>query len=162
LLLDYGCGIGRSAKELIARCGCHVIGVDISPSMRALAAVYVASDRFFACPPEMLDLLTARGIAFDAAISVWVLQHCFRPADDMARIGRALDGRGGLFVVNQRNRAVPTAERGWVDDGADIDALLRTTFCWRAGGPLDARYVTESLSKIASWGLFHLLETGTT
>jgi cyclopropane fatty-acyl-phospholipid synthase-like methyltransferase len=33
LLLDYGCGIGRMAKELIARYGCRVIGTDISPQM---------------------------------------------------------------------------------------------------------------------------------
>jgi SAM-dependent methyltransferase len=32
LVLDYGCGIGRIAKELIKQTGCHVIGVDISPS----------------------------------------------------------------------------------------------------------------------------------
>jgi SAM-dependent methyltransferase len=37
VMLDYGCGIGRMAKELIARHGCRVIGVDISPSMRALS-----------------------------------------------------------------------------------------------------------------------------
>jgi len=46
LLLDYGCGIGRMAKELIGRYGCRVVGVDISPSMRSLAPMYVASDRF--------------------------------------------------------------------------------------------------------------------
>ncbi len=32
VVLDYGCGIGRMAKELITRHGCRVIGVDISPS----------------------------------------------------------------------------------------------------------------------------------
>src|SRR5215470_15608513 len=69
-VLDYGCGIGRIAKELIARHGCRVIGVDISPSMRALAPIYVASDRFFACTSAMLDGLIERGIAFDAAISI--------------------------------------------------------------------------------------------
>jgi 2-polyprenyl-3-methyl-5-hydroxy-6-metoxy-1,4-benzoquinol methylase len=29
LLLDYGCGVGRIAKELIARHRCRVVGVDI-------------------------------------------------------------------------------------------------------------------------------------
>jgi len=40
VLLDYGSGIGRIAKELIARYQCRVVGVDISASMRALAAPY--------------------------------------------------------------------------------------------------------------------------
>ena len=39
-LIDYGCGIGRLAKELITRHGCRVIGVDISINMRALAVDY--------------------------------------------------------------------------------------------------------------------------
>ena len=76
LVLDYGCGIGRMAKALIDRHGCRVIGVDMSPSMRALAVGYVASDNFLACPPEMLDVLIARGMRCDAALSIWVLQHC--------------------------------------------------------------------------------------
>ena len=84
LLLDYGCGIGRMAKEVIVRHGCRVIGVDISPSMQALATKYVASDRFFACPPAMLDGLTERGVIFDGALSIWVLQHCQYPAEDVA------------------------------------------------------------------------------
>src|SRR5689334_12801396 len=45
VILDYGCGIGRIAKELIARYGCHVIGVDISPGMRVLSIIYVQSDQ---------------------------------------------------------------------------------------------------------------------
>src|SRR5262249_33707894 len=57
LVLDYGCGLGRMAKALIARHGCHVVGVDISRNMRSMAAAYVDSDRFFACPPAMLDPL---------------------------------------------------------------------------------------------------------
>src|SRR5262249_29871734 len=43
VVLDYGCGIGRMSKALIERYGCRVIGVDISPSMRALAVEYVGS-----------------------------------------------------------------------------------------------------------------------
>src|SRR6266478_5491073 len=53
VLIDYGCGIGRLAKELITRHRCRVIGIDISINMRALAIDYVRSDRFFACSPEM-------------------------------------------------------------------------------------------------------------
>jgi SAM-dependent methyltransferase len=37
VIVDYGCGIGRLARELIARYGCRVVGVDISAQMRSLA-----------------------------------------------------------------------------------------------------------------------------
>ena len=156
LVLDYGCGIGRMAKALIERTGCKVIGTDISPSMRTLAVSYVASPNFMACPPEMLDELAARGLVCDAAISVWVLQHCPRLADDIVRIARALKPGGDLFVVNQRVRAVPT-ERGWLDDGLDVFGLLRSTFEVRCEGPLVAANTTDVIAAIASWGAFRPL-----
>ncbi len=157
LVLDYGCGIGRLAKALIARHGCRVIGVDISTNMRALGAVYVASDRFFACSADMLDVLVARGLRCDLALTVWVLQHCLRVGDDIARIAGALQPNGELFVVNQLSRAVPTVERGWVDDKVDLDALLQGRFTLRAGGALDAQHTTEVLSQVGSWRAFRLL-----
>src|SRR4051794_32924836 len=83
VVLDYGCGIGRMAKALIDQYGCRVVGVDISPSMRSLSVGYVNSDRFFACSPLMLKLLIVNGLWFDFAISVWVLQHCLKPAEDI-------------------------------------------------------------------------------
>jgi SAM-dependent methyltransferase len=149
LLLDYGCGIGRIAKELIARYGCRVVGVDISPSMRAFAAVYVESDRFFACSAAMLDLMLERGLSFDNAISIWVLQHCERPAGEIDRIRRALKADGKLLVVNSFARvvpgvekklftAVPTLERNWFDDGVDVSGLLRSTFSQLDDGPVPA------------------------
>jgi SAM-dependent methyltransferase len=157
LVLDYGCGIGRLAKELISRHGCSVIGVDISASMRSIAVAYVGSDRFFACPPAMLDLLLTRGVAFDLALSVWVLQHCVNVRDDIALISRALVPEGGLFVVNQRSRAVPTVELGWVDDGADVYALLKEGFRQRSRGSLPAEHTTKNVSRFASWAAFRRL-----
>lgn len=156
-MLDYGCGIGRMAKELIARYGCSVIGVDISPNMRAIAVAYVGSDRFFVCPPAMLDLLAERGVAFDLALAVWVLQHCANVHDDIARIARALAPTGGLFVVNQRTRSVPTVELGWIDDGIDIYALLRETFHQRSRGSLPAEHTTKRVSQRSSWAAFRRL-----
>jgi SAM-dependent methyltransferase len=156
LVLDYGCGIGRIAKALIERTGCKVIGADISPSMRALAVGYVDSPNFLACPPEMLDELVARGLVCDAALAVWVLQHCPRLADDIVRIARTLKSGGDLFVVNQRVRAVPT-ERGWLDDGLDVFGLLRSTFEVRSEGPLTAAHTTDVIARIASWAAFRRL-----
>jgi SAM-dependent methyltransferase len=136
VVIDYGCGIGRVAKDLIARHGCRVIGVDISAAMRALAADYVQSDRFVAMAPDMLDGLVANGFAADAAIAVWVLQHCLAPGDDIGRIDAALKANGKLFVLNNIYRALPTREQAWFNDGIDIKATLDAHFdVVRAGKP---------------------------
>ncbi len=154
LVLDYGCGIGRLAKELIARHGCSVVGVDISANMRAMAVSYVDSDRFFACAPTMLDQLLGRRIAFDLALAVWVLQHCPQVRDDIARIARALAPKGDLFVVNQIARAVPTVEAGWSDDGVDILPLLRDRLRQGPHGVLPAEHTTANISRHAYWSVF--------
>jgi SAM-dependent methyltransferase len=132
-LLDYGCGVGRLARQLIQYTGCRVIGADISETMRGLASRYVTSPKFTAVAPNSLD---GRAEIADAAIAIWVLQHCERPKDDIARIHRALKLNGRLFIANNKNRAVPMRDvqlftatpmvvRNWVDDGEDVRALLQ-------------------------------------
>jgi len=121
--LDYGCGIGRLAKPLIERRNWTVLGVDISPSMRRLAVDHVDSRRFIACDPVALDAMCAFGARFDFALSVWALQHMNRVADDIARIAAALKPSGRLFVLNARQRFVPTRE-AWTHDGIDVIELL--------------------------------------
>ncbi|HUI97616.1 MAG TPA: class I SAM-dependent methyltransferase [Xanthobacteraceae bacterium] len=153
-VLDYGCGIGRIAKELIVRHGCRVIGVDISPNMRALSVMYVQSDRFAVCTPEMLTAMTERGFRFDVAISIWVLQHCLSPADDVARLRSALDPAGSLFVLNDKLRCVPTVEVGWVDDSIDVRAVLMQNFDLRQEGRLDPGRTTEDVTESSYWGAF--------
>jgi SAM-dependent methyltransferase len=154
VILDYGCGIGRLAKALIARFGCRVIGTDISPSMRALSVAYVESDRFFCCPPAMVDMFAERGLACDGALSVWVLQHCARPKDDIARLSRAIKRKGRLFIANNHNRVVPTVEHGWVDDGVDLKALLSEAFALREEGQLPAEIVNDSVATFSFWATF--------
>ena len=122
-VLDYGCGIGRLSKPLIDKNGCEVIGVDISPNMRALAASCVQSDKFFALHPDMLHYFD---VGFcDAAIAIWTLQHCQNPQTDIGNIRRAITRGGPLFVLNNVNRAVPTSDGQWVHDGVDIDSMIR-------------------------------------
>ncbi len=154
LLLDYGCGIGRLAYELIQRHNCRVVGVDISPSMRALSVVYTRSDRFMSCSHEMLEGLTARGLRFDAALSLWVLQHCATPAQDIARIRNAIKPDGQLFVVNGVFRSVPTLESGWVNDGLDVKAMLAAEFPLVHEGKLAREKTTESLAAHAFWASY--------
>lgn len=165
VVLDYGCGIGRLAKELIARYRCRVVGVDISATMRGFAATYVESDRFVACAPAMFDTLIERGLACDAAIAVWVLQHCQRPSDDVARIKRALKPSAPLFVVNNIHRAVPMLERKlgpmgatmagtWANDGIDVKAMLAQEFALREEGRLAPDRIGSDLSRLSFWATF--------
>jgi SAM-dependent methyltransferase len=154
LVLDYGCGIGRIAKELIARHGCRAIGIDISASMRTLAVNYVQSDRFFTCPPQMLDLLIDRGLTVDAAISVWVLQHCAFPSEDISRLKRVLKPGGRLFILNNDDRAVPTVERGWVSDGLDIKALLSQEFVLQSEGRPMREQTSAPIAELTYWASF--------
>lgn len=150
LVLDYGCGIGRMAKALISAFGCRVVGVDISLSMRALAHIYVDSDRFFSCSPEMIDYMGAREWRFDAAISIWVLQHCLAPQVDIARIKHSLKPEAALFIANGEQRAVPTLAHGWIDDGIDVKGLLCNAFDLRK----DGRLARESTSPLVASGTF--------
>jgi 2-polyprenyl-3-methyl-5-hydroxy-6-metoxy-1,4-benzoquinol methylase len=121
--LDYGCGIGRLARPLIARRNWTVLGVDISPSMRRLAVEYVDSDRFLCCAPIAFERMCRFGARFDFALSVWALQHMAHVKDDIARIAAALKPGGRLFVLNARQRFVPTRQ-AWMHDGADVLDLL--------------------------------------
>lgn len=128
VLLDYGCGVGRLAKALIQRYGCTVVGVDISPSMRALAQVYVQSDRFITCSPDMFRTMVASGLRVDAAYAVWVLQHCLHVWEDVAAIKASLRDGNRLVVVNDQRRIVPARETRWASDGYDLPGLLAEEF----------------------------------
>jgi len=157
VVLDYGCGVGRMAKELIGRYGCRIVGVDISPKMRAMAPDYVGSPRFATVSPEMLDGLVERGLRFDGALSVWVLQHCVNPADDIARIARALAPGGRLVVVNAAYRVVPTTERRWATDGVDMKALLADRLAPVAEGEFDPRFVSV---RNTYWATYRAADAG--
>jgi SAM-dependent methyltransferase len=154
VVLDYGCGIGRMAKELIRRTGCTVLGVDISPDMRALAPRYVESELFSVCSPEVLDSLTQAGLGVDAAISVWVLQHCLQPAIDISRLHDAVRPKGSVFLVNNRGRAVPTVAHGWFDDGMDIRKMMSESFLPVEDGLLEAEKTTPQVAQHCFWAHF--------
>ena len=154
LLLDYGCGIGRMSHELIKRHNCRIVGVDISPSMRALSVVYTRTDRFMSCSHEMLEGLVARGLRFDAALAIWVLQHCATPAQDMARIRAALKPGGDLYAVNGNVRSIPTTEMGWVNDGLDIRSMLAAEFELVRDGRLARERTTDIIADGTFWAAY--------
>jgi SAM-dependent methyltransferase len=164
LVLDYGCGIGRMAKAMIDATGCSVIGVDISPSMRRLAVDYVGSDRFLSVSPGQFDTLVRRGLRMQAAISIWVLQHCLAPAEDVSRLRGCLAENGRCFVLNMPKRAVPAVHSQpagksqflWAQDSIDVQALLRTAFKVEGVGVPDTRRAPNMGDVGAYWMLLRI------
>ncbi len=130
LILDYGCGVGRLAKELVSM-GCDVVGVDISPTMRRYAMEYVnAPGHFVALAPEELALLVNKGLRCDHALIAWMLQHSPNVYADILFIAKALKGLGGLMVADNRQmRLVPVqGENPWCNDNFDIWRQLELQF----------------------------------
>ena len=133
LVIDYGCGVGRLAKLFIAN---PVLGVDISPTMRANAETYVGRPSFGAVCPSMLQSLIESGTRARGAIAAWVFQHCADPEYDIRLLAGALTPGSTLWVLNRHHRAVPATngqEYRWVDDGLDIFAML-SQWAERIGG----------------------------
>lgn len=154
-LLDYGCGIGRNALPMINQLGCNVVGVDISNTMRSFAVAYVDSPRFLCCSPDMLQTLVSRwNVRFDLAISVWVLQHCQFPDKELATIKRCLRRSGRLFVVEQKQRAVPTEQWTFADDRLDVRAQIESAFTLEKCGALDTDIVPAELAERAYWAVY--------
>lgn len=82
-VLDYGCGVGRVARQL-ARRGCRVIAVDVAEQMLAHCREYCAGLDDIAY--VLSDGYDVRGVAddcVDGACSFYVFQHM--PCLDMAR-----------------------------------------------------------------------------
>jgi cyclopropane fatty-acyl-phospholipid synthase-like methyltransferase len=154
LVVDFGCGLGRMARALIERSGCSVLGIDISEEMRGLAPAYVRSPAFSVVSNEVFAALVAGGLRIDAAISVWVLQHCLAPADDVALLAQALKTGGRFGLVNAVHRAVPTREKRWARDGLDVRALMDELFVRQDQGTLDPAHVGDLISAHAFWGVY--------
>lgn len=153
VVIDYGCGVGRVAKEIIRRTGCSVIGADISANMRALSAHYVNSPRFISCHPSALALMPKASVV----ISIWTLQHCFDVEGDVSTISSSLSGQGQVFTVNNLRRAIPVIVEGstaWVDDGKNVDDLLSAAIGSGRGGQLDERYVSDAVKQAAGWAVY--------
>ena len=150
LVLDHGTGIGRLAKPIIEKYGCKVVGTDISMNMRALANIYVNNHNFFSLSPQCSDILYGK---VDVAISVWVLQHCLNLEYEIENLKKILKPGAKLFVVNERNRMVPT-DQGWMNDSKDIFMALQGNFETEKIEMLDANVVSDLVARRTFYGIF--------
>lgn len=114
-VLDYGCGIGRVSKEILARrSDCTVVGSDNSDVQLAHAQSYIKDPRFSGVLPDMISG------PFDFAFSLYVLQHVravhLRQAIQIIHANLA---PGGLFVhcCSEHRMAVRNDAERFLDDG---------------------------------------------
>jgi SAM-dependent methyltransferase len=113
-ILDYGCGVGRLAREIIeVMPKVKIVGVDTSSEMRKLAEEYVASERFTTCSPEELG-----DRKFDFTYCVYVLQHILPQYVDNA-IKQVCNSSNKLLLVNSVARMYASPQ-GFVNDGYDV------------------------------------------
>ena len=57
-------------------------------------------------------------------------------------------------MVNNKDRAVPTVEEGWVDDGLDVKSLLDERFELQQHGQLLAAKTTPLISAHTFWARY--------
>ncbi|MBO44205.1 MAG: hypothetical protein CMM28_10830 [Rhodospirillaceae bacterium] len=153
VVLDYGCGVGRMAKVLIERSGCTVIGVDISQQMRELAPAYVEDDRFTICARPAFEAMISNGLRVDAAIAIWVLQHCPNVKSEIDIIKSALKPSAPLFVCNNLQAVIPT-NLGWVDTGFEVKTLLADNFDEISRSRLSPKFVAPLVSATSFVGKY--------
>jgi SAM-dependent methyltransferase len=126
IVLDFGCGMGRVAKELINKFNCKVIGLDISPSMLTFARLYTANIKKFEATHKY-DVSDS----VDVAISILALQHSEDPAKEIDNIVNVLKSNGIFVLLNEPTRYVPSDIDAkqyiiWKDDGFDIFSYIET------------------------------------
>src|SRR5262249_31138461 len=61
---------------------------------------------------------------FDFALAIWTLQHVLELRVECERIFEFLKPGGRLFLVNNKNRVLPTNDGRWIDDQLDIRKVL--------------------------------------
>jgi tetratricopeptide (TPR) repeat protein len=127
VVIDFGCGIGRLSKEIIAQTGAKVIGVDISDSMRKMAVECVNHKNFQAISPTDLRQKVLDGLQVDGVISIWVLQHSVDPIADVALLKASMKENALIYILNNKISAVPT-NKGWINNGVNIFNLLKAHF----------------------------------
>jgi SAM-dependent methyltransferase len=139
------------SKLLIENLNCKVVGVDTSASMRVMAAALVDNPAFVAIAPGQFDTHNS----FDAAISIWTLQHCFDLGVATGHISRAVKPGGRLVIASTRRRCVPIANGGWLDDGQDVHgAILASGFECIEDGVLDESVAPGWMQRDTFWAAY--------
>ena len=72
-LINFGVGISRIARELIAQTDCFILGVDISALIRTLGHIFCTTPNYLSCSIEGLQAPINNGFRTEYAYSIWAL-----------------------------------------------------------------------------------------
>lgn len=131
-ILDLGCGAGEGTAA-VGQQGWQVWGVDLSPEAARFArAAYPAPNIAFASMDAGRLGFASR--AFDAVVSIEVIEHLADPRSYLREAARVLKP-GGLFVLSTPNqlRSSPTPGSMWPEHvheyhPTELQALLEPFF----------------------------------
>lgn len=106
-LLEVGCGVGAQTRQLLMRWPhMQIHAIDQSPSHLAAAAEHLRAARadgqvrLTRARAERLPLAAAQ---FDAALTIWVLEHVPEPAQILAEMVRVLKPGGRVILTEVDN-----------------------------------------------------------
>lgn len=129
-VLDYGCGVGRLAKEVLnINSNVRLIGTDASESMMRNAKDYVNHHKFSVFKPQDLD-----EFSFDLVYLVYVLQHvpAIEIRDILSRIHHHLKDDGVFVYCSSDYRmAINFENPGFFDDsflGVNLQEEVKRLF----------------------------------
>jgi demethylmenaquinone methyltransferase / 2-methoxy-6-polyprenyl-1,4-benzoquinol methylase len=178
-VLDVATGTGAVARELMARKGCTVVGLDQSPEMLAEARRRLPADvELIEASAESIPFPDA---SFDALTFTYLLRYVSDPAStvrELARVVRTGGTIAGLEFAVPRGiwrlpwelyvrAGLPTAGRaispGWRDVGGFLGSSIRDFYerwpeprlleVWREAGIEDVQSRRLSLGGgIVTWG----------
>jgi len=122
-ILDYGCGVGRLAKEILDKNpSVYIVGLDTSQDMLDQAQTYIANNHFNPVLPYNLALEQK----FDIIYCVYVLQHApsIEIREILSRIYSHLKDNGFFIYCSSDYRmAIRFDNQGFFDDrflGVDL------------------------------------------
>ncbi|MGH6944730.1 MAG: class I SAM-dependent methyltransferase, partial [Geminicoccaceae bacterium] len=146
-VLDVGCGIGGASRYVAATCGCHVVGIDLTPefcrSAALLAQMVGLGDRVEYRHGSALAL-PFENASFDAAYTQHVAMNIEDKAALYAEVVRVLKpgARFGIFDLLQGEGGDVVFPVPWARD-ASISFLVR---------PAELRALLEGAGfEVLSW-----------
>ena len=162
-ILDYGCGTGDHVTYPLARRGDHVLGIDMhAPSIHEAQRRYPLPNLEFRI--GHLESLIQEGSTFDFIICSEVLEHLYRPLDDLHLLRQLLKPEGVLIITTPNGygsyEMLCRLQRGLSRIGID-QLARRVVHAWRRiGAKATEQTVSEGGSRSNSEAGFLNYESG--
>src|SRR2546423_8929888 len=111
VVLDVATGTGLVARELVARYGCHVVGLDQSADMLRAAA---ANDGHIPLVRGRAEDLPFPDASFDHLTFTYLLRYVDDPAATMRELARVVKPGGRIGMIEFALPSVPLRTAWWI------------------------------------------------